>query len=38
MIKERSRLYKEVWESASKEIPGLISSLETVFKKALRLK
>ena len=36
--KERTRLYKEIWDSTSKEIPEIISSLEEVFKKALGLK
>jgi len=38
MVKERTRLYKEIWDSTSQEIPKLISSLEVTFKKALGLK
>lgn len=36
--KEFMRLYKEVWDSADKEIPEIILSLEKTFKKALGLK
>ncbi|MBI5913525.1 hypothetical protein HY839_03770 [Candidatus Azambacteria bacterium] len=36
--KEITRLYKEIWDSTSKEMPGLILSLEKIFKKALGLK
>ena len=38
LLKERTCLYKKIWNSVSKEIPEIISSLETVFKKSLGLK
>lgn len=36
--KEITRLYKEIWDSTSREMPELIFSLEKIFKKALGLK
>lgn len=38
MLKKRTELYVSIWDSTSKEIPELITSLEKVFKKALGLK
>lgn len=38
MAKKRLELYQSIWDSASKEIPELIESLEKVFRKELGLK